>query len=302
MLPMPRRNSSAFGMPAMRLGCRSVSIQRGRDWLSRQPIPEDERVAIARHVRELDRVGEDLAMLDHDIAQDALDDEAIRRLLTITGVNLTVAAGLMAAIGSIDRFGSPQKLVSYFGLNPRVRQSGLGPAHHGRISKAGRSHARAMLVEAAWAAAKAPGPLRAFFIRVRARRGHQIAAVAVARKLAALCWHLLTRREDYRWARPSLVAQKYRSMELAAGQPQKKGNRRGATYAYNVKEMRHQEMQIAERAQESYEHFVAAWRSRPSAKSGCATASNRQGLNRLPGDASSRRATLRHEVDRTAQE
>ncbi|WP_373296467.1 transposase [Allgaiera indica] len=87
----------------------------------------------------------------------------------------------MAAIGSINRFKSPQKLVSYFGLNPRVRQSGLGPARHGRISKAGRSHARVMLVEAAWAAAKAPGPLRAFFIWIRARRGHQIAAVAVAR-------------------------------------------------------------------------------------------------------------------------
>ena len=62
-------------------------------------------------------------------------------------------------------------------INPRVRQSGLGAAHHGRISKIGRSHARAMLVEAAWAAAKAPGPLHAFFVRIRARRGHQIAAV-----------------------------------------------------------------------------------------------------------------------------
>nr|AFJ91431.1 IS116/IS110/IS902 family transposase [Sinorhizobium meliloti] len=43
-----------------------------------------------------------------------------------------------------------------------------------------------MLVEAAWAAAKAPGPLHAFFVRVRARRGHQVAAVAVARKLTVL--------------------------------------------------------------------------------------------------------------------
>lgn len=51
-------------------------------------------------------------------------------------------------------------------------------AHHGRISKIGRSHARPMLVEAAWIAAKAPGPLHAFFVRIRARRGHQIAAVA----------------------------------------------------------------------------------------------------------------------------
>ena len=84
-------------------------------------------------------------------------------------------------------------------------------AQHGRISKVGRSHARAMLVEAAWAAAKAPGPLHAFFVRIRARRGHQIAAVAVARKLAVLCWHLLTKETDYLWARPALVANKKRS-------------------------------------------------------------------------------------------
>ena len=122
-----------------------------------------------------------------------MDDPAVNRLMTITGVNLAVAAGIVAAIGDIGRFNSPQKLVSYFGLNPRVRQSGLGVAHHGRISKVGRSHARAMLVEAAWAAAKAPGPLHAFFVRIRARRGHQIAAVAVARKLTVLCWHLLTK-------------------------------------------------------------------------------------------------------------
>lgn len=232
-----------------------------------------------------------------------MKDEEIQRLLTITGVNLAVAAGLMAAIGSIERFKSPQKLVSYFSLNPRVRQSGLGPAHHGRISKAGLSHARAMLVEAALAAAKAPGPLRAFFIRIRARRGHQIAAVAVARKLATLCWHMLTKGEDYRWARPSLVAHKRRAMELAAGLPQKKGNRRGSSYAYNVKELRHQEAKIAQHAEKSYEHFVAAWRTHPPGKGRvCAAASNRQELNRLPGDASSRHATLRPEVDRTVKE
>ena len=181
---------------------------------------------------ELDRLAEDLAVLDREIAQVAIDDPAVRRLITITGVNLTVATGIVAAIGDIRRFKSPQKLVSYFGLNPRVRQSGLGAAHHGRISKIGRSHARAMLVEAAWAAAKAPGPLRAFFVRVRARRGHQIAAVAVARKLTVLCWHLLTRGEDYLWARPALVANNTRAMELQAGHPQQKGSRRGPAYAY----------------------------------------------------------------------
>ena len=113
-----------------------------------------------RHLRELDRLAEDLAVLDRDIGETVVDKPDVKRLLTIAGVNVIVAAGLVAAIGDIHRFSSPQKLVSYFGLNPRVRQSGLGLAQHGRISKIGRAHARAMLVEAAWAAAKAPGIAR----------------------------------------------------------------------------------------------------------------------------------------------
>jgi len=99
-------------------------------------------------LRELDRLGEDLIVLDRDIGVAVVDDPAVRHLLTIAGMNVTVAAGLVAAIGEIRRFSSPQKLVSYFGLNPRVRQSGLGLAQHGRISKIGRAHARGLLVEA----------------------------------------------------------------------------------------------------------------------------------------------------------
>ena len=88
---------------------------RGRAWLARQPLPNDESAAVDRHVRELDRLAEDLTVLDREIAQAAIDDPAVRRLITITGVNLTVAAGIVAAIGDISRFKSPQKLVSYFG-------------------------------------------------------------------------------------------------------------------------------------------------------------------------------------------
>ena len=238
----------------------------GRIWLAQQAVPDDERAAIERHLRELDRLGEDLATLDREIAQNGIEDLAVKRLLTITGVNLIVAVGLVAAIGDVRRFADPQKLVSYVGLNPRVRQSGLGLAQHGRISKRGRSHARAMLVEAAWAAAKAPGPLRAFFLRIRARRGHQIAAVAVARKLAVLCWHLLTKEADYQWARPALVANKMRSMELRAGQPVRKGGKRGAAYAYNIKELRDREIELARHAEQAYERFVSQWQRRGTAK------------------------------------
>ena len=76
-----------------------------------------------------------------------------------------------------------------------MHQSGVSAARHGRISKEGTSAARHVLVQAAWAAIKTPGPLRAFYQRVKARRGAQIAIVAVARKLAMLCWQLLTREQ-----------------------------------------------------------------------------------------------------------
>ena len=78
------------------------------------------------------------------------------------GLELGLPTGVLAAIGDVTRFSSSEKLVSYFGLNPKVRQSGDHPAYHGRISKEGRAHARALLVEAAWSIARQPGPLRAF--------------------------------------------------------------------------------------------------------------------------------------------
>ncbi len=52
---------------------------RGRAWLGAQQLPHDERAAIDRHVRELDRLAEDLALLDREIAQDAVDDLAVNR-------------------------------------------------------------------------------------------------------------------------------------------------------------------------------------------------------------------------------
>jgi hypothetical protein len=231
--------------------------------------------AIMRHLRELDRLGEDLVELDREIAQAGMDNPAVERLLTITGINLTVAVGLIAAIGDIKRFSSPQKLVSYVGLNPRVRQSGLGLAQHGRISKHGRAQARAMLVEAAWAAAKAPGPLHAFFIRIRARRGQQIAAVAVARKLTVLCWHLLSKDVDYQWARPGLVANKLRSMQLRAGMPAQKGGKRGIAYVYNLKELRDREIDVARTAESAYERLVSHWQPRRP-KGGCTDAAKEE--------------------------
>jgi hypothetical protein len=85
-----------------------------------------------------------------------------------------------------------------------------------------------MLCEAAWIAVRTPGPLRAFYERLRARRGTQIALVATARKLCVLFWHLLTREQDYAFGRPSLTRHKLRRLELMAGDPPRRGQRSGS--------------------------------------------------------------------------
>ena len=105
--------------------------------------------------------------------------------MTVPGVNVIVGASFLAAIGDIGRFKSARKLVGYLGLDPRVSQSGITAATHGRISKQGSSMARHALVEACWSAVRQPGPLKAFYERVRARRGYRIAIVAAARNSPA---------------------------------------------------------------------------------------------------------------------
>ena len=53
--------------------------QIGRAWLKRQPLPDDDTMAIERHHRELDRLGEDLELLDREVAKNALGDPAVKR-------------------------------------------------------------------------------------------------------------------------------------------------------------------------------------------------------------------------------
>jgi transposase len=190
--------------------------------------------------------------------------------MTITGVNATVAMSVLAAIGDIRRFSSQEKLVSYFGLNPRVRQSGDKPAYHGRITKQGRAHARSMLVEAAWVISGAPGPLRAFFIRIRDKRGKHVAAVATARKLAVVVWHMLTKDEDFTWIRPALLQWKLRKLELKAGHPSRRGgHQKGSAAAYSNKSARDSEREATGNAEEEYRRFVANWKQQsPKGRSG----------------------------------
>ncbi|MBM9400780.1 IS110 family transposase [Gluconacetobacter azotocaptans] len=234
----------------------------GRKWLDSLPLPDDERAMLGRLIIELERVSGHMAEIDKVLAQQTLDDPRAQRLMTIPGVSSIVASTVLASIGDVSRFPTAQKLSSYFGLTPKVRQSGDQPARHGRISKQGNSDARRMLVEAAWSAKTAPGPLRAFFHRVQVKRGAAAAAVATARKLAVMIWHILSREGEYIFARPAFTAMKLRKLALKAGAPREYG-RAGPGRDYWIKEIRHKEMDYVERAERAYERMVEAWRDKP---------------------------------------
>jgi transposase len=232
---------------------------KGRTWLAAQDLPADERQAVTGLLRQLDFFGEELRAIDRQFGAEALARPEVRRLMTIPGVDATVALSIVAAIGDFHRFPSPDKLVAYLGLNPRVRQS----ASHGRITKQGRAHARGMLVEAAWVAVKA-----------RDRYAHSSPASgpgAVCRSRSSpppasspcCAGNLIVHDTDYAFARPSLIAQKQRALELRAGLPARRGQR-GSAAAYNSKSVRRRERQLAEQAETAYQTLIAQWQPKPS--------------------------------------
>jgi transposase len=241
---------------------------RGREWLRALELPADERETVAGCLRQVDFLDREVDALERGLARGALASAEIRRLMSVPGVNLVSAATFVATVGDIGRFPSPRRLVSYVGLDPRVRQSGEAPARHGHISKQGSPQARHVLCEAAWIVVRTPGPLRAFYERLRARRGAQIALVATARKLCVLFWHLLTRGQDYAFGRPSLTRHKLRRLELVAGDPAHRGRRSGSKAS--KREQAH-ERELSEQFERAYRRLVSDWQQKPKTTGAGAT-------------------------------
>lgn len=234
----------------------------GREWLAGQLLPADERDTIDAALRQIDFLTEEITIIERDLATLVLGSDDARRLLTVPGVGMITAAVFLAQVGlsseDITRFASPRQLVGYLGLDPRVRQSGNNTPHTGRISKEGASLVRQMLVESALTAVRSPGPLRGFYERIRARRGHPTAIVAVARKMASLFWHLLTRQQDYAYTLPTAHAKKIRAIELKAGYERRRGKGVRPDHL-NREQRRAMERQIAQHAQTAYERTIADW-------------------------------------------
>jgi hypothetical protein len=118
-----------------------------------------------------------------------------------------------------------------------------------------------------------PGPLKAFYERVRARRGYQVAIVACARKLACLFWCLLTREEDYAYGQPSLTKKKLRRLEITAGAERYTHSATGIWAANDA--VREAEREVARQAELAYARTVRDWHAVQAGRVGASVTKGR---------------------------
>jgi transposase len=190
---------------------------RHQAWIAAQRLADPlAHAALEYMLGHLAAIDAQIAAVDGQLERVASRDpwaEPVRWLCSFRGIATRTALGLLAEIGDFRRFASPRELMGYLGLTPTEYSSGA-QQHRGRITKAGNTHARRLLIEAAWnyqhrprqsarAAALAeqvPPEITArawqaqtrLFARHRALTANgkrsTVAATAVARELVGFIW------------------------------------------------------------------------------------------------------------------
>jgi transposase len=207
--------------PVQKLFCAS-----GIEWLTRLELDQEGRAAIDSDLRLLRAGTAERDTLDQTIDELAYDDKRIRLLMTLPGISVAVAAGVVAAWGDPTRFPDADRAAAYLGLVPSTRQS-ADTRHHGSITKSGSAHARWLLVQAAQHASRHAGPIGVSFRRLCRRKNRNVAIVACARKLARIAWLMLRDDEPYRYAMPASTRSKLAGLRVrVTGQRRPIGGRR----------------------------------------------------------------------------
>lgn len=199
-------------------------------WWLALPLGKLEKMNVQSDLETLQFAEQQEKRVEQEMTMMAAEDENIGRLLHISGFGVITAVTVFAAIGDIERFSEPEKLVGYAGLGARVHESGM-TTRSGKITKAGRRDLRVALVEAAHVAAQYHPHWKAELARLQPRLGYNRAIVAIARKLLIAVWYVLQGKAD-KFAEPQAVAQKMLKFAYSVG----KANRAGKTAAQFARE------------------------------------------------------------------
>jgi len=167
-------------------GVRGLAWFRGQDFGWIENLVRDELLARLKHY------GRQSTILDRHLERLADAFPQVEAILDIHGIGLYSALLIVAELGEPDRFRWAKQVGAYAGLTSRVHQSG-GHCYRGSITRQGSTWLRWILVEAAIKVIREDAALKNFYTRVRKRSSAKIARVAVARKLAEICWKRLRR-------------------------------------------------------------------------------------------------------------
>lgn len=173
----------------------SYVLPRARAALAHDLLPPYLRHALQEALEDIATLATRAQAVQHQLEHLAqqLPDAAL--LLSVPGVGILTATALLAFVGDIHRFPSGRDFAAYLGLTPREHSSGLA-RRLGGITKRGNSYVRMLLIHGARSALRAghvtahPDDLRTWALALERRKGHNVAAVALANKLARVCWRV----------------------------------------------------------------------------------------------------------------
>jgi transposase len=143
----------------------------------------------------------EIERLDQAVQARAKAAPACRLLMSVPGIGPVTALAYAATIDDPTRFAKSRAVGAYLGLTARRFQSGEMD-YSGRISKHGDAMLRSLLYEAAnslLTVVRKAHPLKDWARRIRKRRSHKKACVALARKLAVILHRMLITGEPFRW-------------------------------------------------------------------------------------------------------
>jgi transposase len=182
----------------------------GRELLGRLRLPEPWCSNVEAALVMIDELDHEIREQERELRRLGADHPYVSLLVSVPGIAWVLGYTIASEIGDIERFASPQKLVGYSGLCPRVYQSGERD-RRGSLAKNGPKYLRWALIEAAVHAARHPY-YRARYERTAKRlgkqRGRKVARVDIARELSKAIWQMLTKKEQFapKGAVPSLAA------------------------------------------------------------------------------------------------
>lgn len=171
--------------------------KKGKAWLSTLELPGTTKNALKDLSDQEECCGEKVKSSDKQVKEFYEADEDCKRIETIPGFGVFLSVLAKVEIGTIDRFKSASRLCSYAGVVPSTYSSG-GKTRHGKIIKAGNRNLRWCLVEAAIHSLRDQGNIRAFYLRMKRKKGSKVARVATARKLCCILYRILGHKDTYR--------------------------------------------------------------------------------------------------------